>query len=103
MKNIVAYVANVPIPTTYSSSIEYRMSFHIALFERGGSLWYATSFAAGAAAFTARRAAWTIGRSAGGVRLRWSETAITRSFSIIAYEQAAHDFPARSRMTSELR
>jgi hypothetical protein len=35
VKNIVAYVANVPIPTTYSSSTEYRMSFHIALLERG--------------------------------------------------------------------
>jgi hypothetical protein len=45
MKNIVAYVANVPIPTTYSSPTAYRTSFHIALFERGGWLWYATSLA----------------------------------------------------------
>jgi hypothetical protein len=79
------------------------MSFHIALFERGALLWYGISFASGAAAFTARRAAWTIGRTAGGIFFMWSETVITRSFSIIRREQAAHGFPARSRMRSELR
>jgi hypothetical protein len=35
---MAAYVEKVPIPTTYSSSIEYRMSFHIVLFERGALL-----------------------------------------------------------------
>jgi hypothetical protein len=34
-KNMVAYVENVPIPTTYSSPTAYRASFHIALCERG--------------------------------------------------------------------
>src|SRR4051812_21759246 len=82
----------------YSSSTVYRKSFHIALFDRGCRLWYATSLACGAAAFTWRRAAWTVGRTAGGIFRRWSDAVITRALSIITCEQAAHHFPARSRM-----
>ncbi|TME76642.1 MAG: hypothetical protein E6I19_03315 [Chloroflexi bacterium] len=52
------------------------MSFHIALFERGGRLWYAASLARGATALTVRRAARTVGRTAAGIRLSCSETVI---------------------------
>jgi hypothetical protein len=32
---MVAYVENVPMPTTYSSPTAYRASLHIAVVERG--------------------------------------------------------------------
>src|SRR6266702_7894894 len=52
------------------------MIFHIALFERGGLLWYATSFAFGATLLTIRRAACTVGRTAAGIRSSCSDTVI---------------------------
>jgi len=51
------------------------------LFERGGELSYATSTARGAAAFTVRRAACTVGRTAGATFFRWSDTGVVRRFS----------------------
>src|SRR5437588_1094182 len=50
------------MPTTLAPSSAYRTIFHIALFERGGSLLYAISSALGATCFTVLIAALTMGR-----------------------------------------
>ena len=64
------------MPTTGSSRVAYLTIYHSALFERGGSLWYAISFAFGASALTVRRAACTVGRTADGIRFICSATVI---------------------------